>query len=205
MQNVFNVIQDLLQMTSITGVYKNVIVSFVLTIAITFSVIVVGYIMNQFEKWQMKLLSKVFGDGLSNFICNRLTFVGTMIHECSHALFAVLTGAKVTKIKCFTLFNKNELGYVEFSTRGCKLLQMLQLALVSCAPVITGLPLITVLISVLVTHSYPIIVMIIGWYLVVSILDHMSMSMVDISNYCRGLLLIAPCMFGIFMMLQYLQ
>ena len=205
MQTLFDYIVEILKMNTISGVYKYILVSFTLTFIITGSVIIIGYLMNQFEQWQMKLLSKVFGQRFANFICNKLTFIGTIIHECSHALFVVLTGAKLLRIKCITLFNKTELGYVEFKTRGRKPMQMIQLSLVSCAPVVMGLILNSIFITLLLTNTYSLWITVIGWYLVVSIFDHMSMSMVDITNYCKGLLFIAPCLFTIFMFLQYIS
>lgn len=48
-----------------------------------------------------RLLTRIFGGSVAFFIRNRLTFLGTVHHELAHALFAFVSGAKVTKIELF--------------------------------------------------------------------------------------------------------
>lgn len=75
-----------------------VINSLINTIFIILLIPIFGFIVDKLVQCIIKALSEIIGYTLTNIIVNRLTFVGTMIHEISHALIATITGAKVTKI-----------------------------------------------------------------------------------------------------------
>ena len=91
-------------------------------------VILVGFLVEKLDRFLMDTASMATGKKVASFLLNRVMFIGTVFHELSHALFAVLTGAKVKKIRCFTLFSKEMLGYVEFAPTGNKAKQALQLS-----------------------------------------------------------------------------
>ncbi|MBO5435598.1 hypothetical protein J6A31_07380 [bacterium] len=189
--------------TGLTGFSLDVLVSFITTVVITLSVIIIGALINKLEQWQLRLMSDKVGMKIASFMCNRFTFVGTVIHELSHALFVMLTGGKILKIKCFEMFTHGRLGYVNFATCGPKWKQLVQMSLVSCAPVLMGIILEVVLLKVVFTYELQLWIQILLWYLVISIFDHMSMSTVDIKNYCKGLVLVFPMMMGLILFVKY--
>lgn len=62
----------------------------------------------------------------------RLTYIGVIHHELSHAFLAILTGAKVLKIslaKKGTVHN-GQLGSVTFAPRGPKVIRNIQCTLI---------------------------------------------------------------------------
>lgn len=174
----------------LSGWQYECIASFIFVAICMFAVIVIGFCVNYFEILQMRGLAKIFGTRIAVFICNRLLFVGTIVHELSHALFASISGAKVTKIRCFTIFSKDTLGYVDFQTRGGVLQRSFQLAFASCAPTVVGCSLVASILHVLTTAELVIWQRVCLIYVLVAIADHMSMSPQDIKNYLRGSILI---------------
>lgn len=91
------------------------------------------------RKLCLKYYATAFGAKCAMFLDSKLMFIGVVHHELSHALFAVLTGAKLKKVRLFKLNTKDgRLGYVEFIPRGRKLSQLLQKGLTSIAPIIMG-------------------------------------------------------------------
>lgn len=132
------------------------------------------------------LFATVFGSKAAFFIRNRLTFVGTVHHELSHALFAWVSGAKVTKIELFHV-RGNQLGCVEFVPRGNRLSKSIQLTLASIAPVICGGVSLCVLSWLLRYRCTAYWHYIITGYLLVSIIFHMNLSSQDVKNALRGL------------------
>lgn len=150
-------------------------------------IILIGIVISVLEQLVMTLMLKLFGGDISFFIKNRLTFVGVILHEASHALFAILSGAKVMKIVWFTTKNSRVLGSVSLMTRGPKLLQSLQLSLSAIAPTVVGLLSLYGLRVYYITHSLSIVKLIVYIYLVVSIFLHMDMSSEDIKVVLKGL------------------
>ena len=183
--------------------WTDILTCFTVTLIITMSVIIIGFIIGRIELCQLKLLSDKTGSKIASFICNRCTFPGTIIHELAHALFAVLTGAKVLKIKCFEMFAHGRLGHVDFALRGNKIKQMFQLSFISCAPVVVGMFLEYILIKVVFTYDLSIWIQILLWYLIISVADHTSMSSVDIKNYVKGLVLVFPVIMIIMLAVKY--
>jgi len=127
-------------------------------------------------------------------IGNVITFPGVIIHELSHALFALITGAKVNKVRLYGI-KGDSLGNVNFTPRGFKISKAIQLALASCAPVISGVITETVILYVFKTHQMQPWQTAILIYLIISILMHMDMSSSDISNYIKGMKVIFPVTF----------
>ncbi len=120
------------------------------------------------------------------FVANTLTFPGVCYHELSHALFAMITGAKVKKI---VLYHRegNHLGYVELIPRGPFWLRWLQMSFSACAPVITGLIGECVIFYVLTQLTLPVWGSILLGFLSFCILLHLDMSGADIKGYMKGI------------------
>lgn len=197
---IFEIVDNLI---SCQEPWKSLIVCMIYTIILLTFVIIIGFIVNQIETYQMKLLNKFVGQKVSSFICNRLTFPGVMIHELSHALFATIMGAKVTKIKLLTLQNDGRLGWIEYIPRGNKWRQGLQHTFCSCAPTVVGLILELFIIDMF-SHG---LIRGFGWitftiYMMISIGDHMSMSKQDIKNYMRGIWAPFIVCYGILLVLR---
>ncbi len=170
---------------------KTIFVALAATIISCAFVIIVGYIIDRLERLEFKLITKISSEKKAIFIVERLTFPGTMLHELAHALFAWATGAKIKKVKLLTFFDAHRLGYINFQPTGKKSQQRIQMTLTSCAPVLMGFLEIHILILLLKTAVAP-------WeqvlliYLIVSIINHMSMSEQDVKNYLRGLIAVFP-------------
>ncbi len=167
----------------------------VLTVILIFSVIIVGTIMSGIEKIQIVILSKLFSERTALFICNYITIAGTIIHECAHALFATLSGAKVTEIS-FLDTKGNSLGHISYVGRGPIFMRGIQDSLCACAPVFVGLICEFIIINQIFHGTYPIWGQIILWYLAISVIDHMSMSPIDIKHYFQGIWAVVPIVFA---------
>jgi len=134
---------------------------------------------------------RLLGSRIEYFVSNYFLFVGVVIHELSHALFAFLTGAKVTEVAVFRP-EGNALGHVCYYTRGPRILAALQNGLSSCAPVVTGL----VVSALLTVKVFPVLTA--PWqrgaviYLLVAVVFHMNMSKADLKNYFKGAGVLVP-------------
>lgn len=173
-------------------------ISAILTVALILSVVIVGMIMNCIETLQMRILAKILGAKAAYIICNRVTFVGTVVHECSHAMFMVLTGAKITEFSIWDT-KGDSLGHVSYYNRGPLILKAFQDSLSACAPVIIGLLFEGLIWYIIMNKELPIWADILLWYTFISIIDHMSMSPQDLKNYFKGIWAIAITVFPIFL------
>lgn len=166
---------------------KVIILSFI----IYFSVIIIGTALNYLEKAEIKLLGSLVGTKASNAIVQRLTFIGTITHECAHAIVALITGCKIVEFKPLILFNKNnngELGHVKVAFKPGAIGNA-KMSLVSCAPVFINLALAWLTYTKLFICE-SIVIKIIAVYLIISFINHASMSPVDTKNYLRGAVVI---------------
>ena len=132
------------------------------------------------------ILAVLLGGKAAFFIRNRLTFAGTVHHELSHALFALISGAKVTKVELFHVRGE-QLGCVEFYARGNAFTRALQMTLASIAPVVCGTGSLCVLYWLWRYYCSEVWQYVLVGYLGVSIFFHMNMSMQDIKNAWRGM------------------
>ena len=174
--------------------------------AVIYSVLpLVGYVLNKFEAVEMKFLSKIFGEKFAQFFCNRLTFIGTIIHEYSHAFFAKITGATVTKISPVSLFKGDELGSVQYSTKGNFIARSLQNVFTSAGPVIIGLLLIYIIGANLFSGNLSWWQYIIYIFLLICIINHSSMSPQDISIYYSGLKIAVPLTIVVLLIIMILN
>ena len=129
-------------------------------------------------------------------LINYITFVGVMHHELSHALLAFLSGAKVTEIKLFRIHHKDgALGYVAYAPRGNFILQSIQKVATSIAPIICGF----ISCSLLCLYVRPVAMeniwsICLFYYVLVSIILHMSLSKQDIKVMKGGLLVVIALM-----------
>jgi hypothetical protein len=146
----------------------------------------ISYVLNEVVKCIAKILSNIFGTKIAYVILNFITFVGTIHHELSHALFAFITGAKIVKINAFKP-SGDTLGNVVFTPRGNKIMQAIQMTLSTIAPIITGICSIYLLYSKVLTICTKPYQLFIIYYLIFSILLHMSMSKQDIKCAMKGL------------------
>ena len=153
---------------------------------------ILGFVADLLERGLFFLLSRFANRRIALFVCNRFTFMGTILHELSHALFIILTGGEVLHISCFDVFRGDSLGHVDFALRGGRIQRSFQLTLGSAAPTIV---LGTILFSLLfyvwsfcfLWWHYAVVV-----YGIFSCICHMSMSFTDIKNYFRGLPVVLP-------------
>ena len=170
----------------------HIITSATFTFALVFTVVLIGRVIDVFELGCMRMLTRVCNQKLAIFVCDRLTFPGVIIHELSHALFIWAAGGKITKIRFLTLGLDGRLGYVDFQPKGTRLQRSCQLSFGSCAPVLVGILLETLFMYVIFHVQMPIWGYLCLWYLAISVLNHMSMSVADMKNYLKGLVVIFP-------------
>lgn len=147
---------------------------------------VFGLVLNFVNNKLLQVLAEMFGRAITMFIGNYLTFIGTVHHELSHALFAFCTGAKVIKIDLFHP-DGYSLGKVIFCPRGNKIMQSIQLTMASIAPVVTGCISEYLLLKYLSANDVTGWLLWIIYYLIISILLHMTLSKSDIKNGLKGL------------------
>lgn len=155
-------------------------------------ILLVGFLMNLLEQFFIKGLTKAFNAKVALFICNRITWLGVVIHEYSHAFFGYLFGAKITKVRTLEVFKGNELGHVEFVTQGNAMHQAFQFTFIACAPTLVGLILLYLFIFVLWVNVVFFWQYIIYSFVIFAIICHMSMSSVDVKHYVKGLKWVVP-------------
>lgn len=158
--------------------------SLALTATIIFLPVILGFALYLLEKFQIFLLSLI-NRKVAYIFVNYITFPGTIIHESSHLLLAFITGAKINEV-CFLESKGDRLGHVSYSTRGPFMLQMAQNALSACAPTIIGIASGYFLLQYIFSHSMDLWKIIILWYLVISLIDHSTMSDADLKLYFKG-------------------
>lgn len=129
----------------------------------------------------MSLLSPKFAFAVANY----LTFPGVMHHELSHAVLGFITGAKITKINLFKP-RGTSLGNVQMIYRGPWLLRCIQGCLSAIGPVALGL------VTCVLTYVYILPTLtgasatILVYYLLFSIIMHMTMSPSDMFCFIKG-------------------
>ncbi len=182
---------------------ETLINSLILTLVFILIVPAVGFVINLIATVAFKaLFSLADSTGTAfAFFNNRLTFLGVIIHELSHALFAFVTGARITDFK---LYHKEEkrLGYVSIVPQGNWAIRSIQMAMTACGPVIIGLIIEAVIIYVISLGVLP-------WWgvallillLFIPVLFHMDMSAEDLKGYLRG----APFFFILFFVISFVM
>ena len=150
------------------------------------AILALGLVMELFAQAITTVIAFVTGPLIAFGIRTYATYIGTVIHELSHATFAFFTGAKVNKITLIP--HGATLGSVEYTPRGNKFLQGIQQSLSAVAPTLVG----TALLYLMFSQVHPLLTE--GWhfvlfyYLALSILFHMDLSIADLRNFFAGIL-----------------
>lgn len=157
------------------------------TILILLVIPVAGYLILLARKGLLYLLGMIFDGETIWLIANRLTFPGVIHHECAHALFVVLTGAKIQDVELFHPQN-DRLGSVTWYAKSVfPGAQSIQCTLVSVAPVILGILDFCLLYAFLLPRCTQVWQTILVVYLMLSIFFHATMSSQDIRIAWKGL------------------
>lgn len=196
MQQFFDIINHMCGFLSLPN---NPFVQAAMGTALFFSVILaLGAVASALSIIINLVLARAIGSVPAFISMNYLTWPGTVFHELSHALFIVLTGAKITH---FSVLPKGRtLGRVEFVSRGGLFARSLQLSLSAVAPVICGAAA-----EILIFVLFPLCGA--AWqralliYLAISILLHATLSSQDIKNFWRGLLPTSLTVYAIMLVL----
>ena len=162
------------------------ILALINTVIIIMIIPIIGIIINWITDKIIRFIYRYFGRLVTLLIANYLTFVGTMHHELAHAIFAFCTGAKIIKIDLFYP-EGHTLGKVIFKPRGNAITKSIQLTMSAIAPVVLGCITEYFLISYVSANSLSGIASFVIYYLIISILLHMTMSKQDIENAIEGL------------------
>lgn len=179
------------------------VTSLICTAIMIIALLLIGAIMNGIQRLQINLLEKIFGLKAALFISNYVTIAGTIIHESAHALFGILTGAKITAIS-FLDTKGDSLGHVDYIVRGPAPFRAIQHTMIACAPVFAGMIAQYFLINAIFYGHYSIWAEIFFWYLMISVINHMSMSSVDIKHYFQGMWAVAPLVFAGFFLYGFI-
>lgn len=171
-------------------------ISAILTVAAILAPVVVGLLLFALERLQVAVLKGINYD-FAYFFVNFLTFPGTFVHEMAHLCFAVITGAEVHEI-CMFENEDGRLGHISYSVRGPWFMRAVQHSLTAVAPTIVGLVLGVVLLRVIFAGGLSLWANIGLWYLVVSLIDHSTMSDVDLEHYFQGVWVFIVPLFAFF-------
>lgn len=156
------------------------------TILFPVAILALGLVMELFAQAITTVISFVTGPLIAFGIRTYATYIGTVIHEFAHATFAFLTGAKVTKITLIP--HGTTLGSVEYTPRGNRFLKGIQQSLSAVAPTIVG----TALLWLLFSQVHPLLTetwhYVLFYYLALSILFHMDLSIADLRSFFSGIL-----------------
>lgn len=171
-------------------------ISAILTVAAILAPVVVGLLLFALERLQVAVLKGINYD-FAYFFVNFLTFPGTFVHEMAHLCFAVITGAEVHEI-CMFENEDGRLGHISYSVRGPWFMRAVQHSLTAVAPTIVGLVLGVVLLRVIFAGGLSLWANIGLWYLVVSLVDHSTMSDADLEHYFQGVWIFIVPLFAFF-------
>ena len=176
-------------------------ISIILTAVAVIAPVAVGILLYGLERLQIALLQQVNRD-FAYFFVNFVTFPGTFIHEMAHLSFAVITGAEVHEI-CMFESGEGRLGHISYRARGPWFVQMLQHSMTAMAPTVVGLSLGFALLRAIWAGGLPVWAHIGLWYLVISLVDHSTMSDADLALYFKGVWIFVVPLFVFFMALGY--
>lgn len=174
-------------------------VSAVLTILVIIVPVVIGMLLSSLKRLEIKMIA-VFSHSLVRFFMHYVTFPGIIIHELSHFIFAVITGAEVRDISFFE-DDDGRLGHVTTHARGPWFIVAIQYTLIAIAPVVVGLTLGFLLLRYIFAEQHSLGMNIGLWYLVVCLINHSTMSKSDIEGYFRGVWIFIVPLFALFWML----
>ncbi|MGN1023186.1 MAG: hypothetical protein ACI4OJ_06805 [Lachnospiraceae bacterium] len=136
------------------------------------------------QRLLLSLLSLFLGSGAAAFVLTVLTFPGTIHHELSHALAAVLSGSRVTSIRLLPA--GQELGSVTIIPPRGFFAGSLSRTLTAFAPVFLGCLSLFGLIRAALPRASTTAAKVLVWYLAFSILLHMDLSGADFRAAAKG-------------------
>lgn len=128
-------------------------IGFLSTSSILGIFIVFGLILDKIQTLNYLFINNSFGQ----FIFYTTGFVGTSVHEISHAIMAILFGHKVTEIKLFRPLSSQTdgvLGYVNHSYNPNSMYQQVGNFFIGIAPMLIGSLVIFISFKVLLPDSY---------------------------------------------------
>lgn len=177
-------------------------ISAILTLVAIIAPVIAGLVLFGLERLQIELL-KTLNHDFAYFFVNFVTFPGTFVHEMSHLCFAVITGAEVNEI-CMFENDGERLGHISYCPRGPWFIQAMQHTLTSVAPTIVGFTLGFILLRIIWAGGLTVWGYIGLWYLVISLIDHSTMSDSDLEGYFQGVWIFILPLFIFFLVLGLL-
>ncbi len=154
------------------------------TLLILIAVLAVGWFIRLVSEFTTSILASFIGPKPAFIFRNYITYIGTIHHEFAHAIVAVITGGKVTKIN---LFPKGQtLGSVEFLTRGPHILKGIQLSLTAIAPILCGGLTLRLMQLLVLPNCTEVWHHVLYCYVAISIFFHMTLSGKDMENFWKG-------------------
>lgn len=162
--------------------------SLILSLELFIAIVIVEVVMKLVINIIVQLLLLVFNQKAVNILLNNITFVGTMHHELSHAIFVILTGAKLKSVELFKP-QQDRLGRVTYATRGNKVLKSLQCTMISIAPTLMGIIdsyLLYVYVIPICSETWQTVL---AYCTIASLLLQSTMSKQDIKNAKSGIIL----------------
>lgn len=165
---------------------QTILDALLMTLTIFLVIPFLGFLVHLLGRGILMCISHFISTRLTMFMANRITFIGVVHHELSHAAFAVITGAEVNNINLFNP-NKDSLGNVSITPRGNIVFRSIQLTLSSIAPVITGCISLYLIFNIIFPLEFGVLFNILKVYISLSILLHMEMSFADIKCAFKGL------------------
>lgn len=157
------------------------------------------------EKLVVSVLALVAGRGMALVIVCYLTFPGVLYHELSHALAALLTGARVTKINLRPRRSGDgyQLGSVIYVTCGGRIRQALQRFVIGLAPSMTGFAGMAVLVCVVLPLCTLVWQRVLWGYLFACLLLHTGLSRQDLHGMYAGAPIVLLVLLAVFLIVPF--
>jgi len=176
----------------------------IFAVLIPFGIMIAGYLIGLLGE-AIALLASLFVDPwLVLNIINSLFFPGVMIHEMSHAFFAIITGAYVKEIALFKRDPEtNSLGHVIFYARGNYVIRALQNVFISSAPMYIGAVVTYGAFTAAFGLPYlPTGLRVFAGYIGCAMFYHMTMSPADVKVYMKGVHIFMALVFVVTLILR---
>ena len=179
------------------GVGALAAISAILTVLVLLAPVVFGLILYLIERMQVEIIGSV-NRNFAYFFVNFVTFPGTFVHAMAHLCFGVITGAEVNEI-CMFENDGERLGHISYCTRGPWFMEAVQHSLTAVAPTVVGFGLGYFLLKLIFSGEYSSLACVGLWYLVISLIDHSTMSDTDLEHYFQGVwIFIVPVFLAFF-------
>ncbi len=176
-------------------------------VVIPFGIMISGYLIGLLGE-AIALLASLFVDPWFVLtMINSLFFPGVMIHELSHAFFAIITGGVVTEVALFKRDPETgSLGHVYFHNRGGKILRAIQNVFISSAPMYIGAVVVFGCFTAAFGLPYlPLGLRIFCGYLGTAMFYHMTMSPADVKVYMKGVPIFMAIVFIVALILRLIK